>query len=69
MDGQPITLDTVDSSTWVRRDGQWLCVVHTEAPVGDPYGRDPCGRAHTGRVRLAPPPGLTIHRGWLQAYW
>jgi hypothetical protein len=40
VEGKPVTLDAADSSTWVRRGGHWLCVVHTEAPVGDPYGRD-----------------------------
>ena len=22
-----------DSSTWVRRDGKWLCAIHTETPM------------------------------------
>ena len=40
VDGKPVTLEASDSSTWVRRDGKWLCAVHTEAPTGDPFGRD-----------------------------
>jgi hypothetical protein len=40
VDGKPITLDAADSSTWVRRDGQWMCALHTEALIGDPFGRD-----------------------------
>jgi hypothetical protein len=40
VDGKPVTLVANDSTTWVRRDGQWLCAVHTEAVAGDPYGRD-----------------------------
>ena len=24
-----------DSSTWVRRDGKWLCAIHTETPMLD----------------------------------
>lgn len=40
VEGKPVTLDAADSSTWVRRDGHWLCVAHTEALSGDPYGRD-----------------------------
>lgn len=40
VDGQPVKLDAADSSTWVRRDGRWLCAAHTEAIAGDPYGRD-----------------------------
>jgi hypothetical protein len=33
-------LDAADSSTWVRRNGRWLCALHTEAILGDPFGRD-----------------------------
>jgi hypothetical protein len=43
VDGRPVTLDAADSSLWVRRDGKWLCAMHTEAIVGDPYGRDRTG--------------------------
>jgi hypothetical protein len=34
------TAYTADSSTWVRRNGRWLCALHTEAIAGDPFGRD-----------------------------
>jgi uncharacterized protein (TIGR02246 family) len=40
VDGKPVTLDAADASTWVRRDGRWLCALHTEAIAGDPFGRD-----------------------------
>jgi Domain of unknown function (DUF4440) len=40
VEGEPITLDAADSSTWVRRNGRWLCALHTEAILGDPFGRD-----------------------------
>ncbi|HEY1953122.1 MAG TPA: nuclear transport factor 2 family protein [Gemmatimonadaceae bacterium] len=40
VDGKPLTLEASDSSTWVRRDGQWMCALHTEALIGDPFGRD-----------------------------
>jgi hypothetical protein len=40
VDGKPVRLDAADSSVWVRRDGQWLCAVHTESIAGDPFGRD-----------------------------
>ena len=40
VDGAPITLDAADASTWVRRDGRWLCALHTESILGDPFGRD-----------------------------
>jgi ketosteroid isomerase-like protein len=40
VDGKPLTLDAADSSTWVRRNGDWECLLHTESIVGDPFGRD-----------------------------
>jgi ketosteroid isomerase-like protein len=40
VDGAPLTLEAADASTWVRRDGSWLCALHTEALLGDPFGRD-----------------------------
>jgi len=40
VDGKPVTLEANDSSTWVRRDGRWLCALHTEAVSSDPFGRD-----------------------------
>lgn len=40
MDGEQITLDAADTSTWVKRDGRWVCSLHTESVLGDPFGRD-----------------------------
>ncbi|HJQ52824.1 MAG TPA: nuclear transport factor 2 family protein [Gemmatimonadaceae bacterium] len=40
VEGKAIMLDASDSSTWVKRDGQWMCALHTEALMGDPFGRD-----------------------------
>ncbi len=40
VDGHPVKLDAAESSTWVRRDGRWVCAAHSEAIAGDPYGRD-----------------------------
>jgi hypothetical protein len=40
VDGQPVQLDAADASTWVKRDGRWVCALHTEALAGDPFGRD-----------------------------
>ena len=40
VDGKPVTLNAADSSTWIRRNGGWMCALHTEAIAGDPYGRD-----------------------------
>ncbi len=40
VDGTPVKLDAIESSTWVRRNNHWLCAAHTEAIKGDPFGRD-----------------------------
>jgi hypothetical protein len=38
--GAPLGLDAAESSTWVRKDGEWVCAAHTESISGDPFGRD-----------------------------
>jgi len=40
VDGKKLELQAADASTWVRQDGQWRCVLHTESVLGDPFGRD-----------------------------
>jgi ketosteroid isomerase-like protein len=40
VDGEPVSVDAADASTWVRRNGNWVCALHTEAIAGDPFGRD-----------------------------
>jgi len=40
VDGKTLPIEANDSSVWVRRDGEWLCALHTESLTGDPYGRD-----------------------------
>jgi hypothetical protein len=40
VDGKPLTMEAADTSTWVKKDGEWQCAMHTEAVAGDPYGRD-----------------------------
>jgi len=40
VEGKNISLEASDSSTWVKRDGNWVCALHTEALLGDPFGRD-----------------------------
>lgn len=40
VDGEPVSFEAADASTWVRRDGQWVCALHTESIAGDPFGRD-----------------------------
>lgn len=40
VDGQPVSLDAAECSTWVRKEGRWVCASHTETIEGDPFGRD-----------------------------
>jgi uncharacterized protein (TIGR02246 family) len=40
VDGKSLTMDAADASTWVRRNGRWVCALHTESLKGDPFGRD-----------------------------
>ena len=39
VDGKPVKLEAFDSSVWMKRGDEWVCVVHTEACAGDPFGR------------------------------
>jgi ketosteroid isomerase-like protein len=40
VNGEDMTLEAADSSVWCRKDGNWVCVLHTESVLGDPFGRD-----------------------------
>ncbi|HVK62669.1 MAG TPA: nuclear transport factor 2 family protein [Bdellovibrionales bacterium] len=40
VDGKPVKLEAAESSTWVKREGNWVCVLHNESISGDPFGRD-----------------------------
>lgn len=40
VDGKPLELTAADTSTWVRRGGEWKCAMHTESVKGDPFGRN-----------------------------
>jgi len=37
---KPVIIDAADASTYVRRNGKWLCALHTESVAGDPFDRD-----------------------------
>lgn len=39
VEGEGVSLTAYDLSVWAKRGGQWVCVVHTESPAGDPFGR------------------------------
>jgi hypothetical protein len=47
VDGRSVSLETNDTSTWIRRNGSWQCALHSEAIVGDPFGRDRCAEEET----------------------
>lgn len=40
VEGKPVSLDAADASTWIRRGDGWVCTLHTESILGDPFGRD-----------------------------
>jgi hypothetical protein len=40
IDGQRLQLEANDSSTWIKKNGRWVCALHSEAIAGDPFGRD-----------------------------
>ena len=40
VEEKPVSLEAADASVWVKRDGKWLCALHTESIAGDPFGRD-----------------------------
>jgi uncharacterized protein (TIGR02246 family) len=48
VDGEAIAMDAADTSVWVRKDGKWVCAMHTESVIGDPYGRDRVGEPVAG---------------------
>jgi len=31
--GKPELMDVYDTSTWLKTDGEWRCVMHTESPI------------------------------------
>jgi hypothetical protein len=43
FEGRQLELRAADASTWVREAGKWVCVLHTESVLGDPFGRDQAG--------------------------
>ena len=40
VDGEDVELEAFDSSVWTRRDGKWVCALHTESLAGDAFGRN-----------------------------
>lgn len=61
VDGEPVSMDVADCSTWIRRDGRWLCASHSETIEGDPFGRD--------RAAIPPPQHYVNPYAGEEAYW
>jgi hypothetical protein len=40
VDGELVSFEAADASTWMKKNGEWVCVLHTESISGDPFGRD-----------------------------
>ncbi len=40
VDGKKVSIDAFDATVWVRKNGNWVSVLHTESLAGDPFGRD-----------------------------
>jgi hypothetical protein len=40
VEGKPIQMTAANSSTWIKKNGKWVCCMHTETIAGDPFGRD-----------------------------
>lgn len=39
MDGQDVSMEAVDASVCVRRNGDWVCALHADSPCGASFGR------------------------------
>jgi hypothetical protein len=40
VEGKKVSLDAFDATVWVKKNGKWVTVLHTESLAGDPFGRD-----------------------------
>ncbi|HEY5949083.1 MAG TPA: nuclear transport factor 2 family protein [Kofleriaceae bacterium] len=49
VDGKAESLVAYDSSVWVKRNGRWLCALHTESLKGDPFGRHDVDKVYSQR--------------------
>ena len=39
MDGKPYDMEAADATTWIKSDGAWLCALHSETMMGDPFAQ------------------------------
>jgi hypothetical protein len=54
VDGKKLTMEAADASTWVRNGDGWVCALHTESVLGDPYGRDRKPTAKSATAQAEP---------------
>jgi hypothetical protein len=40
VDGKKVSFDAFDATVWIKKNGKWVTVLHTESLAGDPFGRD-----------------------------
>ena len=40
VEGKPVSFVANDSTAWMRENGRWVSILHTESIAGDPFGRD-----------------------------
>ena len=45
MNGKSMHIEASDASTWIRRNGKWVCALHTEAIKSDPFNGQTNGEA------------------------
>jgi len=52
VDGKKVSIEAFDATVWIKKDGKWVTVLHTESLAGDPFGRDK-RKATARRARTA----------------
>jgi ketosteroid isomerase-like protein len=50
---KPIEQEMADSSVWLRKDGEWLCVMHTETEVDDGAQKKPAAKKSSPKANPA----------------
>jgi ketosteroid isomerase-like protein len=48
-----IEQEMADSSVWLRKDGEWLCVMHTETEVDDGAKKKPAAKRSPAKAKSA----------------
>jgi ketosteroid isomerase-like protein len=45
VEGATVKLDAADASIWIKKDGRWVCALHTESLPGAPFDPGPAADA------------------------